>query len=322
MIDKLELLIPESKAKISDQWNTSRRRVASPGSPYQFTIDLRRELALSVHSGSRVPVPRAKSYCKIDFVDTRLMCADDILRRVNWLFGLTDQQAHQLKVARIDLTADIMGTPVSWFHQHCRVLKKRRSEQYETVKKDTERGVTTLNFGKRPNMYRIYDRIAEKQFRKEDVLYHEMHLGSPEPTVTRIERQCTGKGVPRELATLGAVFENAEDFNPYETLVLSDGIAEPRTDAWKPQRWLMNLGLAYAVQQLGIAAVRSRLNKSRNATRYFEKYSELLNSSACGPTVEDLSRSYKASTTLQLNIPRRGSDGDLLYPAGMLSWVV
>jgi hypothetical protein len=46
---------------------------------------------------------------------------------------------------------------------------------------------------KRPDLLRIYNRIAESMRGAEGVLYSAMASGAPAPVVTRIERQCSGR---------------------------------------------------------------------------------------------------------------------------------
>jgi hypothetical protein len=269
-----------------------------------------------------VPTPSSRRHYKLDFTDTHLLSAHDIVWKICSVFQISPEQTLTLKVARIDFTADTSGTPVQWFKEHCRVLKKRGSEDYESVKTATNRGITTITFGKSPDLYRIYNRIAEKRERKEEVLYPGMHTGAPVPVITRIERECRGRKIPAEVHTLSRLFDNAEDFDPFQNLVLTPGGRSSATDDWDPKRWLMNLGLAYAVQQLGEAAVRSRLNRDRNAHRFFPKYTELLQAGLPGPTREHLRNSYRNSTVLQLNQPRPGPDGELVYPAGGPVWTL
>jgi hypothetical protein len=69
-------------------------------------------------------------------------------------------------------------------------------------------------------------------------------------------------------------------------------------------------------KDLGEAVVRARLNQSGNASRFFEKYSDLLRIDSPGATEERLRDIYRVGTIAQLNIPRPGPDGKIGYPAG------
>jgi hypothetical protein len=316
MIDRLELTIPEHTPKVANLWQSHRYRPCSVGSPYQYAVDFRADLALTVHCGHRHAIRQARRHYKLDFTDTRLMSVHDLLWRICSLFDISHDEALTARVVRIDFTADVYGTPIFWFKENARVLRKSRTSSYETILAETKKGVTALVFGKRPDLIRIYNRIAEKRERGEDVLYSGMASGAPAPVVTRIERQCSGIKIPAQLARLGQFFANTEDFDPFVNLVLAETGAEPGTDDWKPHRWLMNLGLQAAVQQLGKAAVLSRLNKAGNGYRYFQQYAGFLRATGRGPTREDLRNSYRSSTILQFNQPRTDQDGQLTYPAG------
>lgn len=116
---------------------------------------------------------------------------------------------------------------------------------------------------------------------------------------------------------MGELFEHGADLNPFPNLACrKTEVKSVSTEDWKPQQWLMSLGLASAVQELGEAVVRARLNQTGNAKRIFEKYSDLLHIDSPGVTEEDLRDIYRKGTIRQLNIPRTGTDGKIHYPAG------
>ncbi len=103
----------------------------------------------------------------------------------------------------------------------------REGEKEATVLRDFEGrvfkgGVTALVFGKRPDLYRVYHKVAEKRERGADILYAGMFYGAPTPIVTRVERQCSGKAFPQQLSTLGGIFEHGveADRNRLVTLVV------------------------------------------------------------------------------------------------------
>ena len=98
-------------------------------------------------------------------------------------------------------------------------------------------------------LYRIYNRVAEKRARGADVLYDGVLSGAPAPTLTRVERQCSGRAIPREVETLGALFEHGADMSPFPNLICrKTDVKYFSAEDWKPQKWLMSLGLASAVQ--------------------------------------------------------------------------
>jgi hypothetical protein len=318
MIDRLEVLVPEDVPKRTENWRIQRVRHAQGNSPYAHTLDEGLRLALRVHYDFRVPVAKEKRHLKVDFTDTRLLSAEDLLWRLTWMFRIEEQQAYSFHVARIDFAADVQGVPVEWFRQHCLVKRKRKPQSYEVWKKETSKGaVTSVVFGKRPDFYRIYDRIAEKLERGADVLYRGMNMGAPVPIITRVERQCTGRAIPKNLATLGGLFENAATADPFPALLCRDTDDGPlAADDWPPQKWLMSVGLATVVKELGEATVRARLNRTGNAKRLFDRYSDLLHADSPGVTVDRLREIYRKGTIRQLNFACVGPDGVISYPAG------
>lgn len=319
MIDKLELLVPEDVPRRTANWREYPVRPAKRGSPYAHTLDADRQLALRIHHNFRDPVAKEKRHWKLDFTDTRLHTAADLLSRLTWLFKMTGQQAPSVRIARIDFTADVFGVPVEWFKQHSRVKRKRSQESYEVCKTESSKGfVTSVVFGKRSDLYRIYDRVDEKQARGAEVLYNGILSSDPVPTITRVERQRSGKAIPKDLSTLRGLFEHAAETDPFPNLICretDDGYVS--SEEWRPQQWLMSVGLATVVNQLGEAIVRARLNRAGgNAERIFEKYSGLLRSDSSGVTVARLREIYRNGTIKQLNLPTTGPAGEIRYPAG------
>jgi hypothetical protein len=143
-----------------------------------------------------------------------------------------------------------------------------------------------------------------------------MFSGVPPPTVIRVERQCSRHAVPKQLATLGALFEHGADLNPFPNLEFAKTeVKSVSTAGWPPQKWLMSQGLATAVQEQGRAAVRARLNQSGNANRVFRQYSGLLSTESPGVTDEQLRNIYRSGTIKQLNLPSTDSDGEVSYPS-------
>jgi hypothetical protein len=319
MIDKLEILVPESVPVRSESWRERNIRPAKVGLPYSFTLDVDKQFALRIHFNHRTSVAKDKRHRKVDFTDTRLLSAWDVLWRLTKFFQIKEEQALSLRVARIDFAADVYGVPMEWFKRHCRVKAKRKPQSYETSKVESSKGaVTSLVFGKRPDLYRVYDRVAEKRERGADILYAGMFSGAPTPIVTRVERQCSGKAIPQQLSTLGGLFKHGADADPFPGLICTptsaDGLAD---DDWSPQKWLMNVGLATVVKEIGEATVRARLNRAGgNARRIFEKYSQLLRSDSPGVTVEQLREVYRNGTIRQLNLPVEELDGVTRYPQG------
>jgi hypothetical protein len=319
MIDRLEVLVPEDVPKRTEEWRKHRVRPANRSSVYAHTLDADFQLALRVHYDFRVPKARASRHFKIDFTDTRLLSAEDFLWRLAQLFQIRREDALLFRIARIDFAADVQDVPVEWFRKHSRVKRKRKPQSYEVCKTESSKGsVTSVVFGKRPDLYRIYDRVAEKQERRVEILYSGMYSGAPVPTVTRVERQCSGRAIPKDLSTLGGLFEHAAAADPFPGLVCTETKdAHVSTEDWNPQKWLMSVGLATAVKQFGEATVRARLNRAGgNANRLFSQYSELLRADRAGVTADRLREIYRNGTLKQLNLAVLGPDGKVSQPWG------
>ncbi len=163
--------------------------------------------------------------------------------------------------------------------------------------------------------------MAEKLAHSKDILQAGLATGASAPIVTRVERQCTGKAIPKNLSTLGGLIEHAADADPLPALVCSQtGTDRIAHDNWPPRKWLMSLGLAAAVRDFGEAEVRARLNRSGgNAKRVFDNYSDLLLCDSVGVTEAQLRDEYRRGTIRQLNVPVEGPDGEITYPAGGFS---
>jgi hypothetical protein len=149
-------------------------------------------------------------------------------------------------------------------------------------------------------MYRIYDKA--EQLRAEGFPVHHNGL------VTRLERQCCGKGVPPQTRTLSQLLTSATDLDPFQRLVLLNGSIADAANRLTPREWLMSLGLRAAIDQHTLPVVWTRLNRSgvngrrsNHASRIFKEYSHLLCDSE-GITLDAIRESYRSSTRKQLSI--------------------
>lgn len=103
MIDRLELIVPDDVPKRTENWHVQRMRHAKGNSIYAHTLDESQQLALRVHYDFRVPIAKERRHVKVDFTDTRLLSAEDLLLRLRWMFRIGSEQALSFRVARIDL---------------------------------------------------------------------------------------------------------------------------------------------------------------------------------------------------------------------------
>ena len=321
MIDRLELSVPALTPQKPQFWSNYQPRRATKKSGYVWTVDAARDMHLRVHGGQKGALRSVVPHYKVEFVRTRLLSANDLQWRVQQLFDTANENILSFRVTRIDFAADIRGVSVEWFNCNCRVRNKRISRRYESQWTDVRNGLGTLYFGSHADLYRIYNKVAEKRSKGEELGFWPWDKGSR--VITRIERQCTGRIVPKKLSTLGTFLSNVVRYDPFQRLVCAPNTGSPPAmEEWEPRRWLMNLGLARAVHQQGEAAVRTRLNKTRNAKRFFDHYADLLRGGDQGPSRQDLVELYRSSTRKQLNIPERDQNGNVTYPLGGQCWLL
>lgn len=159
---------------------------------------------------------------KLEILDAGKKCYSEL---VGIIEAVTYADPEQLEVIRLDLCADVPGVPVLWFQPRVRVKYKRFANEIGELKyeKIGQAGIETLTAGKRPNLIRIYDKVAESrvQFRKllrrcskdSELPNFEKEFGFPEDAVlTRVERQFGGDRIPEALNRFGKL-SRAPDFN-------------------------------------------------------------------------------------------------------------
>ncbi len=184
-----------------------------------------------------------------------------------------------LKVTRIDLAVDVNGFPVTWFRDHICVRNRRSRCEIGTLSYRTtvSREVETIYLGARPNLFRIYDKIA--QLRAEN---HGAPLDKSWPKnaiVTRVERQYGGKRIPKQLATLGQVREQALRINPFEPIEFSPAGPGPIPVGLGGSAYLKVLGMRKLVADRGLQGAIAELNqrtggKGRRLLRGIQGFSD------------------------------------------------
>jgi len=114
---------------------------------------------------------RAEGNHKLELLDTGKRGFSFLLGECERIF---DVDPLSLGVMRVDCAADVPGVGVPWFHQRARVRWKQFCNELGEIclegpgasaslsySQMGKREVQTLYFGKRPNCYRIYDKVAE-----------------------------------------------------------------------------------------------------------------------------------------------------------------
>ncbi|HEY7336486.1 MAG TPA: hypothetical protein VH639_16455 [Bryobacteraceae bacterium] len=314
MIDKVEVRIP-ARSPYTREFAALRRDVLGtkrdpfrPSTHYQSSGDLREfGYPTILHSVCR---HGTGGNHKVELVDSGLMTLARMHHEIERIF---DVDAARLNIMRLDLAADVRGVPVSWFSGHVRARWKRWVADFSDVEY-TRMGkgeIQTVYFGKRPNCYRIYDKIAEwrSQYirlkRRADAGYPSFEdvFGYPEmgQTLTRVERQIGGSRVPEQVDTFGKL-RYLPDFNPFVRLeFIAPGKAEPTIEECGFGEFAIGMFLRDRAESWGVHRLRAWLNHhaDRNAKRLIDRYHNFLPAEA-GITAERLFETYRESVSKQL----------------------
>lgn len=126
--------------------------------------DAREEKVLPIDS------VRGEGNHKVEFVDSGKRSFASLMHDLNRIF---DVNPLKCGVMRVDCAADVAQVPVTWFQRHGRIRWKRFANQMGRVILEVPEGeklffsrmgmtgIETIYFGKRPNCYRIYDKLQE-----------------------------------------------------------------------------------------------------------------------------------------------------------------
>ncbi len=292
MNDKLDLGIPE-KALFRSEVQSAIREVdyrtgLSRFRPSRFYLgrgDLR---PLGIDAILHVGYKFGDSHDhKLELLDTGKKSYSDLVTIIE---AVTYADPEQLRVMRIDLCADVPGVPVLWFQPRVRVKYKRFANEIGQLKYERigRGGIETLTAGKRPNLIRIYDKVAEskEQFRKILRKYSrdsesptfENEFGFPENAiVTRVERQFGGDRIPECLNTF-AKLPRAPEFNPFTSIEIIDGRGSrvpTIAECGGLTEWVIGTRYRELRDEMGMQQFRAFLNRHSqgNASRIIEKYS-------------------------------------------------
>jgi hypothetical protein len=224
---------------------------------------------------------------KLELKGVGKMSAAEIRREITEVF---DVDPDSLAVMRVDLYADT-GVPMEWFQKYAYVRRKRSSRTYGKADIETEvkSSVKTITLGSGSNLFRFYDKsgLRGQEYAKAVKLASGVEIASfartygceEGNTVTRIEHQLRGRSVPNQLSTVGSLFANAVEFDPFSTLkLLSSGKPEPDVNAYKPRDYLCGMGARSLIEKDGLAAFRAYLNRrtGNNAAKFLRKYEDFI----------------------------------------------
>lgn len=319
MIDKLELRVVRSTPfrpavhKLLREVNfaTALSRVR-PSRFYAAVADLR-PLGIDAILHANYKMGDRHDH-KLELLDTGKKSYSDLVAQVESAF---EANPEHLEIMRIDLCADVPGTPVMWFQPRVRIKYKRLGHEIGKLEYDKigRTGVETLSAGKRPNIFRIYDKVAESkmQFRKmlrkantdaEPPTFEEEFGFAPDAVLTRVERQIGGARIPDCISTFGKL-AYAPEFNPFTPLEITSGTGAemPPIQEAGLDEWLKGTRLNELAHEMGMQQLRGFMNKhsNGNAARYFEKYGKYFpQSGEQALTSERIYEIYRKSVIRQL----------------------
>jgi len=308
MIDKVELRVPgfvPYTSEFSALYREIRNDTKGPFKPSRFYVasgDLRPygySAILHTHS-----LYDKDGNHKIELLDTGTMTYTEMRHQIQRVF---DTGAGPLELMRVDLAADVVDVPVTWFQTHVRADFKRWTADIGSINTEAQFstmgncGVETFYLGKRPNVYRIYNKVAERRSEYMRVRKRalseakkramgqridfpfpsfEQMFGYPEAgfILTRVERQIAGGRVPEQLSTFTKL-GSAADFDPFERLVfLASGKPIPNPADHAFRKYCMGMQVRQLILDQGFHRAKQLLNKwsPRNANRILRQVTDFL----------------------------------------------
>jgi len=308
VIDKLEVRVPADSrftpkfdALLLSTWDNSFARSRH----YQGVADLRRlDCQAILHFKARQTHDH-----KLELIDTGIASYRELIARMEQVFVI---DALDLEVMRVDLAADVLDVPVHAFVDNARAKYKRSSQDLGRYSRFGKLGVETYYIGKRPNLFRFYNKIAE--LRTQYAKLKRSAAGTPPPfeevfgypavgvVLTRAERQIAGGRVPAQIATVGQLV-NLPQFDPFDSLeILVGSGCEPNSETLGFSTYLQALGFRELVRHHGVQNARRLINNlsEGNAARYFKNFSQFLPQPEITLTEKTLFECYRQSVLRQL----------------------
>ena len=323
MIDKLELRLPrltqftaDAREFILESRHFERSTRATPAGRYEWVTDLRPTgIDALLHYGlKRKDNDPHQGEHKLELLDTGEKRYSELLAQIE---SAIEWELNDLEIMRIDLCADIPEVPVEWFLNRVYVRFKRYAHEIGRVNWQHigKAGIQTICAGRRPNLIRIYDKVAEyreqlrkirrKQSRDADELTLLSEFGvSEKAVITRVERQIGGHRIPASIGRFGQL-ARLPDFNPFTNLVFasSSGAMVPTIRECGLDMWLTGTRLQELQGQMGLQQFRRFLNSesSGNGARYLKRYEDFLRPEGANIlNSASLLETYRASVTKQL----------------------
>jgi len=231
---------------------------------------------------------------KLELLDTGKQTFAGLIAEIESIFEI---DATELEIMRLDVAIDIPGIPVSWFQERLRAQYKQIQSAIGCSQlAELGRGnIQTLYFGKRPCLFRIYDKIAEykQQYKRLLQQHKRLHeerrcalpsfeevFGVPEQgyVLTRVERQYGGGKIPEEVSTVEQL-RRLEHLEPFKPLGIVDGgLIEPKAEDYSFETYLAGMQLRQMARELGMQAVAKHITRhSKGNTKWaYEKFKDFL----------------------------------------------
>jgi hypothetical protein len=320
VIDKLDLRIPRhaqftpSFGRLYPELRALEKGPFHPSKYYEVSGDLR-EYGQNVRLSLYCQMDTVGNH-KVELIDVGKMSRREILNEIGSIFEVNPPA---LEVMRVDFAVDVPELPLRWFRETVRVERKRFRAAVTGEPFFSEMGngdIQTLYFGKRPNLIRIYDKLAEykHQYR---MMIRNLEKGaeppsfesvygdsSPDSHLTRVERQIGGR-IPTQVATLRQVLAPAE-FRPFEKLKIINHEPMPERDSsWSFETYCTGMFLRSIAENDGMQALKAFISKQSkgNVSWAWKKYESFLPSSslASGISETELQRRFEESLTRQMS---------------------
>ena len=346
MIDKLDVRVsefaPPGRILARPLAELKRHPVPlfRPSKYYQYVCDLREPFGIDavVHLFLRFGRPNHK----VEIIDAGQKTLQEMTEIVTSLF---DVDPWSLKVMRTDLAADTEVASVPWFKDYSYVSRKqfssRIAKSFEKELQFVAMGsamAQTIYAGKRPNLIRIYDKLAEwrrqlrnieRSYRRFNTCMEGMDLTdeqkyygrliaptfqefcraegyefNPGKILARVERQIGGK-IPPEFATVGDL-RYVHETKPFAGLEIvpsaPSGFLDSPVDGMSTRNWLAAAGFEWLKERLGSEQLARQMvvkHGKGNGKRILKSLAETYSLTGHPLTVEELHESFKASTLRQ-----------------------
>jgi hypothetical protein len=246
-----------------------------------------------------------------------------------------DGDPEAMRLARIDLTADVKDVPVQWFKEHTYCVAKQTTREIGTIKPIPYMAVRkgsaeTIYAGVKPNQIRIYDKTRERMMQLDRehrriagrvrfdaqenckvfvmpqfITFEELYGYSPDKVITRVERQVANRDLEKIGLTHVHKLKTADILEPFNKVkFFAEESPDLSIETWGFTDYLAGLQLQQMQRDFGINEVRKRMQEhipGRNWKRVWDKFQPWLTAQKdVGITSANLTAEYQNSTYRQM----------------------